>query len=68
MHELYEKLYDIDVEQLSQPEDFYTALSEATETSRDSHYAALDTLHTLYLFEFYKIAKIGGIHSPYACI
>ena len=28
----------------------------------------LDALHTLYLFEFYKIVKIGDINSPYACI
>ena len=60
--------YDIDAEQLSQPEHFYTALSEAIETVGDNHSAALDTLHTLYLFEFYKIVKIGGIRSPYACI
>jgi hypothetical protein len=68
LYEMYDKLYDIDAEQLSQPKDLYTAISEATETSWVSHYAAMDTLHTLYLFEFYKIVKIGGIHSPYACI
>ncbi len=28
----------------------------------------MDASHMLYLFEFYKILKIGGIHSPYACI
>ena len=60
--------YDIDAEQLSQPEDFYTALSEATNIARDNHYASMDTRHTLYLFEFYKIVKVGGIHTPYACI
>jgi len=51
-------LYDIDAEHLSQPKDFYTALADATETSRNNHHAALDTLHTLYLFEFFKIVKI----------
>jgi hypothetical protein len=51
-------LYDIDAEHLNQPEDFYTALLDATETLGDNHYATLDTLHTLYLFEFYKIVKI----------
>ena len=60
--------YDIDADQLSQPEDFYTALSDATKTAGDNHSAAMDTLHTLYLFEFYKIVKIGGIHNPYACM
>jgi hypothetical protein len=65
---MYDKLYGIDAEHLNQFEDFYTALSVATETTGDSHYAALDTLHTLYLFEFYKIVKIGGINNPYACI
>ena len=68
MHEIYDRLYDIDAEQLSHPKDFYTALSEATKAIGDSHTAALDTLNTLYIFEFYKIVKIGGIHSPYACI
>ena len=65
MQELYDRLYDIDTEHLSQPEDFYTALSDATETTRDSNYAALDTL---YLFEFCKIVKIIGNNNPYACI
>ena len=68
MQELYDKLYDIDAEHLNQPEDFYTALLDATETAGDNHCAALNTLHTLYLFEFYKIVKIGGINSPYASI
>ena len=68
LQELYDRLYDIDAEQLSHPEDFYTALSEATETAGDSHTVALDTLNPLYLLEFYKIVKIGGIRSPYACI
>jgi hypothetical protein len=66
LHELYDRLYVIDAAHLSQPEDFYTALSDATETAWDSHFVALDTLHTLYLVEFYKIVKIGGINSPYA--
>ena len=65
---MYDKLYDIDSEHLNHPEDFYTTLSDATKTVGDNHYAALDTLHKLYLFEFYKIVKIGVINSPYACI
>ncbi len=58
LHELYDRLYDIDAEHLNQPEDFYTALSDATETTGDTHLVALDTLHALYLFEFLKIVKI----------
>jgi hypothetical protein len=65
---LDDKLHDIDAEYLSQPEDFYTAMSDATQTVGDNQHAAMDTLHTLYLFEFYKIVKIGGNNSPYACI
>jgi len=53
---------------ISQPEDFYTAISDATNAVGDSHYVDLDTLHTMYLLEFYKIVKIRGLHSPYACI
>jgi hypothetical protein len=33
LQELYDMQYDIDAEQLNQPEDFYTALSEAIKTS-----------------------------------
>ncbi len=68
LHEPYDRLYDIDAEHLSQLEDFYTALSDSTKTAKDNHYAALNTFHTLYLFEFYKIVKIGGINIPCACI
>ena len=68
MQEMHDMQYDIDAKHLSQPEDFYTAVLDATKTSGDNHYTALDTLHTLYLFEFYKIVKIGCDHSPYACI
>jgi hypothetical protein len=33
LQELYDMLYDIDAENLSQPDDFYTALSDATKTT-----------------------------------
>ena len=65
---MYDRLLDLDAEHIAQPEDFYTALSNATEAARDEHYVDLDALHVLYLFEFYKIVKIGGINSPYTCI
>ena len=53
LHDIYDRLYDIDAEPHNQPEDFYTALSDAKEAARANHYAALDTTHTLYLVEFY---------------
>ena len=53
LQDLYDMQYDIDEEHLSQPKDFYTALSDATETARDNHYVALDTLHTTYLITYY---------------
>ena len=68
LQRLYDRLFDLDAEHVDQPEDFYTTLSEATETTGDEHYVDMDALHMLYLFDFYKIVKIGGINSPYACI
>jgi hypothetical protein len=68
MYELYDKLFDIDDEAISAPEYFYTTLSDATKAARDRDNAKLDALHTFYLFEFYKIVKIGGIKNHCACI
>ena len=68
MHEMYDMLYDLDAEHVNQPEDFYTALSDAAKTTRGSYYAGLDASYMLYLLDFYKIVKVGGIHNPYACI
>jgi hypothetical protein len=65
---LYDKIFDLDAEHVNQPEDFYTALSDVTEALGDGHYADMDASHMLYLFEFYKIVKIRGTNSPYACI
>jgi hypothetical protein len=62
LHDLYDKLYNTNAEQINHPKDFYSALSEATYAARDSHYADLDTLYTMYLLEFYMIVKIGGMH------
>ena len=36
--------------------------------ARDGHRAYLGASHMQYLFEFFKIVKIGGTHKPYACI
>ena len=65
LQELYDKLYDIDAEQLSHLEDFYTALSGATETSGDSHTAALDTL-THYISSNSTRSSRSAV--SYACI
>ena len=45
MHELYDRLHDLDAKHVTQPEDFYTALSDATEAAREGHYADLDASH-----------------------
>ena len=68
MHELYDSLYDLDAEHVTQLDGFYTALPDASEATGEGHHADLDASHMLYLFEFYKIVKIGGINSPYECI
>jgi hypothetical protein len=65
---MYDRVHDLDAEHVNQPEEFYTALSDATEATRDGHYADLDASHMLYLFEFYKIVKIGGTNNPFTCI
>ncbi len=28
----------------------------------------MDPQHLLYLFEYYKISKVGGANKPYACM
>ena len=68
LHELYDRVYDLDADHVNPPEDFYTSLSDATEASGDGHYADLDASHMLYLFEFYNIVKIVVTNNPYACI
>jgi len=42
LHELYDKLDDLNAEHVNQPEDFYTTLSDATKAVRDSYSADLD--------------------------
>jgi len=66
LQEFYEGLVLLnDTEPFIIPDDSYTTISEATESARDSQPAELEPRHTLYLFEFFKIHKIGGINSPY---
>jgi hypothetical protein len=68
LHELHDMLFGIDAEAINAPENSYTAISDATEVARDSNTTELNSLHILYLFEFFKIIKIGGLNIPYASI
>jgi len=48
--------------------DHYSALSEAVVAAGERHFVELDSQHTLYIFEYYKISKVGGANIPYACM
>ena len=48
--------------------DYFTALNDATQASTDRHAVDLDNKTLLYLFEFSRINKTGGINIPYATI
>jgi len=67
-HEIYDKIVSLDADILDIPDDYYTALSDAVEAACDRHYIELSPQHTLYLFEYYKISKVGGANIPYACM
>ena len=56
LHEICDRLFDIDADALEVPKDYYSAITAAIETSRDSQNVEPQLL--LYLMEFYKIAKI----------
>jgi hypothetical protein len=68
LQELYNRLFDIDADALVVPEDYYSAIAEASELAGDRRSMELDPQVLLYLMEFYKIVKIGGINSPFACM
>ena len=67
LHEIYDRLYDIDAEPMDLPEDYYTTIATATEAAGEGHTAEMDPHTLLYLFEYYRITKIGGPNNPYAC-
>jgi hypothetical protein len=50
------------------PADYFTALNEAAQASADQPAVDLDNRTMLYLFEFNRISKTGGVNSPYATI
>ena len=49
-------------------DDYFTALKDATQASTDQQDVDLDNKTLLYLFEFSRINKTGGINNPYATI
>ena len=66
--EIYDNIVSLDDDGLDIPYDYYTALSDALEGARDRHYVELSPQHQLYLFEYYKISKVGGVNNPHACV
>jgi hypothetical protein len=68
MQEIYDSLYDIDAEPIDPLEDYYTAISMATEDAGEGHTTELDSHTLFYLLEIYRITKVGGQNSPYACV
>ena len=50
------------------PYDYFTALNDATQASTYQHAVDMDNRTLLYLFEFGRINKTGGINNPYATI
>jgi hypothetical protein len=67
IHEIYDMPFDIDVEPIDIPVDYYTTIANATEATGEGHKAKIDPHTLLNLFEYYKITKIGGVNNPYAC-
>ena len=68
LREIYDKIIDIDAEPLPIPEDYYTAISNETKTAGEGHTTQMDQHDLIYLFEYYRITKIAGANSPYACV
>ena len=68
LQEIYDRLFDIDVDALAVPEDYYSAIAEAIESARDHESVELEPHLLLYLMEFYRIVEIGGANNPFACM
>ena len=67
LREIYDRLFDIDAEPMDIPEDYYTAIATASEAAGEGHTSEMKHHALIYLFEYYKITKIGGANSPYTC-
>jgi hypothetical protein len=69
LKDVYENTISLDGGDAQQiPDDYYTALNEATEASTDQSTVKLDSKTLLYLFEFSRISKMGGLNNPYDII
>lgn len=69
LRDIYGNTINLDgAEAHQRPDDYYTALNDAMEASADQPAVDLDSRTMLYLFEFNKISKTGGINNPYATI
>jgi hypothetical protein len=66
---IYENIITLDsVEAFQMPKDYFTTLNEAAEAAIDLIRVELDARTELYLFEFSKITKTGGLNNPYATV
>ena len=68
LQQIYDKLFDIDADALVVPEDYYSAIAKAADSAGGIRSIELEPQLLLYLMEFYKIVKIGGINKPFACM
>ena len=69
LNDIYDNTISLDGADAHQmPNDYFTALNNATQASTDQHAVDLDSRTLLYLFEFSGISKTGGINNPYATI
>jgi len=48
------------------PNDYFTALNDASQGSTNQHAMDLDNITLMYRFDFNKINKTGGTNNPYA--
>jgi hypothetical protein len=51
LREIYDEIFDIDVEPFDIPEDYCTVISNATEAAGEGHTTKMDHHDFLYLFE-----------------
>jgi len=66
---IYENIINLDsVEAFQRLEDYLMALNEDVDAATYLPEVELDALTELYLFEFSKITKTGGVNIPYATL
>jgi hypothetical protein len=69
LKDIYEKPIPLDsADAFYVLEDYFTALNDAMEVGVDQPAVESDTRTLLYLFEFNKITKMGGINNSYVTI